>query len=257
MAARAMWKAVLTAGDEEVAVKLYAAAADQRVHFRLVHAQDGVPLESRMVDPETEEEVPIAEARRGVEVDRGLFVALDPEELRALEPETKREIRVTDVVPASALDARWFERPYYLGPDEGAAGRYAALAAELAATEGFGLARWTLRGHAYRGALLVHEGLLALVSLRSREEVVQAGELEAPPGEALDAKERKLARQLLDAMTQPFEWDAYRPEFPERVADLVRAKLSGKPKRPRPFRPKLVEDDDLAAALRASLKRAG
>ena len=49
--ARAMWKASLELGKASLAVKLYAAAEERDVHFRLLHARDSVPVKQQMVDP--------------------------------------------------------------------------------------------------------------------------------------------------------------------------------------------------------------
>lgn len=255
MAARAMWKALLVVGEESLPVKLYAAATDRGVHYRLVHSADSVPVKRRLVHPGTGEEVAAEDARRGVQVEPGRFVVLEQEELEKLVPEASRAIRVSAFVPASALDERWYERPYYLGPD-GDLARYSALAAAVEEKPAArGIAAWTMRGHAYRAALLSAGGHLALVTLRAREEVLPDARLAAPGGETLPAGELKLAARLIEAMAGDFDWAAFRDEHPERVAELVRAKLAGKArKRPR-FRPHVVRDDGLAEALKKSLRR--
>lgn len=66
MAARAMWKAVLTAGREKVPVKLYSALQDRNIHFRLLDAKDDAPVKQIMVNPETEEVVEKEQIKRGV-----------------------------------------------------------------------------------------------------------------------------------------------------------------------------------------------
>ena len=256
MAARAMWKADLAVGKQSLSIKLYSAAVDRRVHFRLVHAADSVPLRRQLVHPETGDVVAADEARRGVRLDRGYYVVLDREELASLEPEPSRTIEVTALVPRDALDERWFERPYYLAPD-GAADGYFALAAALEEAGQLGIAAWTMRGHAYRGALMAVEGALALVTLRSRAEVLARSTLAAPAGEALPARELDLAAQLLQAMTAEFDWSAYRDQHRARVEELVRQKQAGKLRKPRPFKPHVVRDAGLVEALRASLKKAG
>ena len=257
MAARAMWKAVLELGKESVPVKLYAAAVDKGVHFRLVHAEDGVPLARRLVHPETGEEVEAGEALRGVQIEPGRYVVVEPEELEQIRPEPSRSIRVQAFAPAAALDERWYERPYYLGPD-GDAARYSALVAAMGERpDHVGIAEWSMRGHAYRGALLAEEGHLALVTLRSRDDVLPSARLPAPAGEVLSAGELKLAAQLIGAMSGDFDWSAYQDEHPARVAALVRAKQAGRVRRPKPFKPQVVGDDGLAAALKKSLQRAG
>jgi DNA end-binding protein Ku len=159
-------------------------------------------------------------------------------------------------VPADELDERWYERPYYLGPD-GSAARYSALvAAARESADRVGIAEWVMRGHAYRGALMAEEGHLALVTLRARDEVLPAANLPAPAGEALNAGELKLADRLIEAMAGEFDWSRYRDEHPERVAALVRQKLAGKLRKRPAFKPRVVRDDALAEALKQSIKRA-
>ncbi len=117
MAARAMWKAELGLDELRIPVKLYAAVQDTKVHFRLLHAKDDTPVKQQMVDPSTLEPVPPEKIARAVQVDRGVFVRLTKDELAALEPKPSRAITVERVVDADKLDERWFDRPYYLGPD--------------------------------------------------------------------------------------------------------------------------------------------
>ena len=251
---RAMWKASLEFGDVAVPVKLYAAAEDRDVHFRLLHAKDKAPVEQRMVDPRTEEPVEPDAIRRGVQLEPGVFVVLDDDELDALAPEPSRAIEVTRFVPAGAIDYAWYSRPYYLGPD-GSASDYAALAAALRDSGLRGVARWAMRGRRYFGALAVHGDVLALIALRPAEEVVEAQDLERPDGKAVSAAERKLAEQLVAALDAPFDPDALRDEYRDRVLEYVAAKAKGKRVRtPRESLPKPVTD--LSQALERSLATA-
>src|SRR5690349_13797179 len=129
MAARAIWKGSLHLPGVQVPVKLYSAVeSKETISFRLLHEKDLVPVEGRMVDPETGDAVPIAETKRGYLTDSGEMVVLDRDELAKLEPESSREIELLRFVPSAAVDHRWYDRPYYLGPD-GDKGAYAALGA--------------------------------------------------------------------------------------------------------------------------------
>src|SRR5215510_2653804 len=116
---RAMWKASLELGKLRVPVKLYGGVEERKIHFRLLHAKDRVPVAQRMVDPRSDEEVPAEDIRRGIELEPGLFVVVAPEERESAQPEASRAIAVTRVVPRDAIDIAWFERPYFLGPDGG------------------------------------------------------------------------------------------------------------------------------------------
>lgn len=255
MAARAMWKGVLQLGTTEVPVKLYSAVEPRKVSFRLLHEGDEEPLRQRMVDPETDEEVEYDATRRGYPTDDGRIVILDADELDALEPEPSREIALTRFVPVSAIDARWYDRPYWLGPDDDEEA-YFALAAALAENERAGVARWVMRKKEYVGALRVEDGYLMLVTLRHAGEVVSADALEAPGGRALDERELKMAEQLVGALTGEFEPEQYKDEYRERVMELIEAKAKGKTLPKKRARRKTAAGESLADALEKSLRAA-
>ncbi|MEX1025558.1 MAG: Ku protein [Planctomycetota bacterium] len=259
MPVRAMWKATLVVGETSVPVALYAAAEDTGVHFRLLHRADLEPLTQKMVDPRTGQPVERAEMRRGVEVAPGRFVSLTEEELAELEPEASREIRVSRFVAPSALDPRWYERPYFLGPADAASeGDYFALAQAMEETGLEGIAQWTMRKRSYAGALRLHDGRLALVALRSPEELVATDAFGVPAGRELDEREVQLAHQLVDALAAPFVPDEFPNEFTERVVALVEAKLRGEALPSEAFEPAPEpEDESLAGVLEQSLSRAG
>ena len=204
MAVRAMWKGTLRIADEALSFKLFAAASDRDLHFRLLHAEDREPVQQRMARPLTGETVAAEDVRRGVEVERGRYVVVQPDELDALEPEPSRDVVVTHFVEAARIDHRWYDRPYFLGPDEGQVERYYALAKALERSGLEGITAWTMRNRRYAGAVLVRDGYLALVTLRSADAVIDLAALSPPEGRALDDRERTLASQLVEALTGPF-----------------------------------------------------
>jgi DNA end-binding protein Ku len=252
MTARAMWKAELGIDELRIPVKLYAAVQDTKVHFRLLHAKDDTPVKQQMVDPSTLEPVPPEKIARAVQVGRGVFVRLTKEELAALEPKPSRAITVERVVAADKLDERWFDRPYYLGPD-GDDDAYFAVAQTLEQKAWIGIAHWAMRGKSYAGALYGSDGYLLLDTLRNAQQVVEIDAVRTPPGRAPDPREIKLAEQLIGTLEDEFDPAAYRDEHREKVLALLEAKAKGKVVRfPKAARRKPT--DSLLKDLQASLK---
>jgi DNA end-binding protein Ku len=254
--ARALWKGVLRLGALRVPVRLYAAVGDRDVHFRLLHATDKKPVRQQLLNPKTEEPVPTGAVRKAYEVEPGVLVVLDQEELDALEPPDARDLEVRRFVKAGAIGPEWYERPYYLGPDAKAARDHAALVSALANGERVGIVRWTMRDRQHVGALRVSDGHLVLIALRHADEVVPATELAPPPGRPPSAKELRLAEQLVHTLEEPFDPARYRDEFRDRVLAFIAAKAKGRKVKPSRARPKR-EPASLAAALQASLARDG
>jgi DNA end-binding protein Ku len=231
MAVRAMWKGMLRVVDASVPIKLYSAIQDHDIHFRLLNRANLTPVTQAMVHPGTNEVVSHDKVQRGYQASPGELVLLKPEELDSLTPEESRDIVLTRFVPAGAIDAQWYDRPYYLGPDQDAGGAYGALTAALERGKVEGVAHWVMRKKAYVGALRVHAGVLVLISLRHAEEVVAIESLATPEGPALDKKELVMAQQLMAMLEEDFDPAAYRDEYRDQVMALIDTKRRGqKPK---------------------------
>jgi DNA end-binding protein Ku len=253
MTARAIWKGIIRLGGVAVPVKLYTAVEEKIIHFRLLHAKDQTPVKQEMVHPETGEVVPAEAIRHGFETE-GRMVILTDQELQSLEPEPSRQIEIIRFLPLSAIDHRWFERPYFLGPD-GDRESYFALAAALDGSGTEALARWVMRNKEYFGVLRLQAGYPILITLSHTEEVVPLAELKIPAGREIEAKELAMAEQLVSAMAGTFDPDQYRDEYRQRVMALIAAKASGKIIELRKAAPKKTTSD-LTKALEASLRAA-
>ncbi len=253
MAARAIWKAVIQCGELQVPVKLYSAIEDRNIRFRVLSRKDMQPVRQALVNPETGAIVPHAEAHRAYVAENGDRTIIETAELEALNPEPSRDIDIVAFLPAEQIDHRWYDRPYYLGPD-GNSSAYFAFAEAIKRSALEGLARWVMRGKAYVGALRLHQGYPVLMSLRHAEEVVAVESLQAPGGAALNPKELAMAKQLIGMLEAELDLSAFQDNYRDRVLKLVEAKAKGgrrlklvktSPKKP---------SDDLGRALQASLQ---
>jgi DNA end-binding protein Ku len=255
MPARAMWKAELCVGSVRVPVKLYAAVQDTTPHFRLLHGADRAPVQQQMIDPVRGEPVPKEQIQKGLQVTEGVFVVLTDEDQQALEPEPSRAIHVEQLVDPDRVDPRWFNRPYYLGPDGDEEG-YFALAQALERRGRLGIARWVMRKKGYQGALQARNGYLMLETLRHAEEMVGLERIQPPAERTPDPRELKLAEQLVAALEDRFEPEAYHDEYRERVMALIEDKAHGKVigLRARSARITRTAPDSLKDDLEASLR---
>jgi non-homologous end joining protein Ku len=60
MTARPIFKTTLHVGELALPVKIFAAVEDQRVHFRLLHAEDLQPVTQQLVNTEDDARPPAA-----------------------------------------------------------------------------------------------------------------------------------------------------------------------------------------------------
>jgi Ku protein len=71
-----------------------------------------------MVDEKTGRVVEGDNKARGYELSRGRYVEIEPDELEAVEAESTRTIDIDKFVPEEEIDKRYYERPYYIVPDD-------------------------------------------------------------------------------------------------------------------------------------------
>ena len=251
MSARAIWKGVLDLADG-IPVKLYSALEKQRVSFRLLNREDNTPVKQVLVNPESGNLVEYGDAGRGF-VSGGQLVALDKEELESIRPEPSRQISLLSFLAHEAIDYRWFDRPYYLGPD-GDSGAWSELTAALARVELTGIARWVMRNKLYYGALRLHEGVPVLVTLRTKDEVLPLDAADLRDDSDLEKKQLAMAQQLIQMLSGDFEPESLVDDYRESVLDLIERKKSGSRVKPKK-QGKLLSASDLSAALEDSLKR--
>lgn len=257
MAARAIWKGVITLGKHEVPVKMYSAVQDRKVHFRLLHAKDLAPVEQQIVRKDTGREVSKEDRRKAFPLSRETAVMLQDEDLTKLEPPASREIHLCRFVSPALLTDQWYDRPYYLGPDDDE-DDYFALVDAIERKEVVAIARWVMRKKRYLGALGIKDGYLMMTTLRRADQVLSFSGIEPSKATAPAETELKLAEQLVTSISGDFELDQWGDEYRKRVEALLAAKARGeklKPIAPKKSAPELSLAESLKASIAAAREK--
>jgi DNA end-binding protein Ku len=119
MAARAYWKGYLKLSLVSCAISVNpATSSSERVSFRQINKQTGNRLRQQLVDEVTREPVETGDKGRGYEVDKGVFIPVDDEEIEALQVESTHTVEIDSFVPAVEIDKRYYDSPYYVFPND-------------------------------------------------------------------------------------------------------------------------------------------
>ena len=117
------------------------------------------------------------------------------------------------------------------------------------------IGRFTFHNREYLVAIKAYEKVLALHTMRFADELVTRRDLEAPRlAGRPEAKEVRMAEQLVEALTEDFKPGRLHDEYRETVLAAIRDKARGKEIDIPEAEPD-AESDDLAAALEASLPK--
>jgi len=251
-----MWSGAISFGLVNVPVKLYSAVSRKTVRFNQLNSETGNRIQQKRVDPETGEEVGYDQIVKGYELTKDRYVVITPDELDALDPEKTRTVDIEDFVDLDEIDPVYYDHPYYLVPDKGAAKAYGLLLGAMKEANKVAIARVVLRSKEQLVAIRPAGDVLMMETMLFHDEVVPAHDIEdLPEGKELKATDRelKMAQQLIDSLTSEFDPTSYRDEYREKVLELIEMKASGQEIAVQPEAPEPAKVPDLMAALEASL----
>ncbi|RJQ56884.1 MAG: Ku protein [Nitrospiraceae bacterium] len=254
MAGRTIWKGYIQFSNIDVPVKLHTAVQQDRIQFHLLHKRDRVKLHQQMVCAYEKVPVPPEEQAKGFELEERKYILVDPAELEQTGPEDGRMIEVREFVKTEQIDPIFLERMHYLEPDT-ALREYDALAGALKEMNMAGICTWTMRRRSYLGALQINGKVLCLSTLRYADEVVPAKALDLQKA-PLSEKELKIAKDLINQLSAPFQPQKFENEHQKKLQDLIDKKARGEKialLRPRHLKP--TAPDKLLEALKASMKK--
>ncbi len=226
-AGRPFWSGTITIGLVNVPVRLHTMVRDLSVSFRLLHRTDGQPLRYDRVCTKDDKVIPWAETVKGYEVRKGEYVIFEPDELKAVMPESNRKIRIEKFVYYLSLDPVYFVTPYILTPDRSEEA-YNLLVTALKELGRAAIGTITLRTKEYPVVVHVYGGGLVLTTLRYADEVSSPHAFESlaalpVPKEA----ELTLAKRIITDLSGDFSMADYHDRYREAVLDLIDKKLAG------------------------------
>lgn len=259
MAPRAQWKGYLKIDEISCAVALYSAAStSERTSFHTVNKATGNRVKRIFVDEKTLKPVERDNQVKGYETDKGRYVILEQEEIDAVVPESDKTLRVEAFIECADVDTVYFDKPYYIAPaDEASADAFRLIREGMRKKKTAALARAVLFRRVRHLLLRPHGDGMVANTLNFDYEVRSAEEAFADAPQPKVKKEMvEIAGHIIDTMGGEFDPKAVEDRYEAAVAELVRAKLEGRPVKA-PKRRKEAKVVDLMEALRLSARQAG
>jgi DNA end-binding protein Ku len=251
--ARAIWSGSISFGMVSIPVKLYGATESKDISFHLLHSTCGTRLKQVRWCPTDDVEVPWSETMRGYEYAKGEYVTLTDEDFESLPLPSRHIIDLSAFVSVAEIDPVFYERSYYLEPDERAEKPYALLMRAMERKGLTALATITIRKKEQLCAIRPKDGTIVLETLYYPDEV-RKSEVDLD-GAKVSERELDMAFTLIELLRKPFEPEEYHDTYREALAQLIEAKLEGREvvKAPPARDAKVI---DLADALRKSVEAA-
>jgi len=252
-----MWKGSLSFGLVNIPVKMFASTENKDIRFKYLHAECGTPIKNVRTCPVCQREVAWEETARGYEYEPGRFVILSEEDLEELRPDLARTIDIVDFVNLSEIDPIYFDRTYYLSPQDTGTKAYVLLQRAMNDTGKIAVAKVSIRTKQSLAVVRVYRNLLVLETIFYPAEIRPVEQVPGlPQSAAVDEKELTMAVQLVENLTTAFDPTKYNDDYRAAVEELLQKKIEGEEITKAPIQPQgnIV---DLMKALQASLDQTG
>ncbi|TMN22050.1 Ku protein [Lentibacillus cibarius] len=253
-----MWKGTISFGLVNIPVKMHAATENKDVKLRNLHKECETPIKYERVCPNCDREVENDEVVKAYEYAKNKFVVLDDEELENLKKEQKdKAVEIMDFVELDEIDPIYFEKSYYLSPDEGGAKSYGLLRSALKDTGKIGVAKMMIRSKEQLAVIRIYENTLVAETIHYPDEVRDVKDVpNVPEADNADEKELDTAKMLIDQLSATFDPEKYKDEYRTALLELIEEKKDQDEVTTAQEKPKPDNVTNLMDALQKSLDRA-
>jgi DNA end-binding protein Ku len=249
-----VWKGAISFGLVHVPVKMFSATEDKDISMKYIHKVCGSPISYVRRCPACDVDVNWEDISRGYEYEKGKYVLFEKEELEQLSANAEKTIKIIDFVDLKEIDPIYFQKTYYLAPDQAGGNAYQLLLEAMRDTGKIGIAKIAIRSKSSLAAIRVMEGCLAIETIFYPDEIRPISQVpNLPENVQVNDKELTMAKMLIEQLSTPFEPEKYTDDYREGLLQMIEQKVAGEEISLAPAKPE-TNVIDLMAALQASIE---
>ena len=224
---RTIWKGAVSFGLVHIPVALVPATTRQGIDFDWLDKRSMDRVGYKRINKTTGEDIDSENIVKGVEYEKGNYVVISDDEIKAAHPKATQTVDIVAFVDAKDISFLYIDTPYYLTPDRRGEKVYALLRETLIETGKVGIANVVLRNKQHLAVVMPLGKALVMNTLRWADEVRGVEYLEMKD-EALDAdlnpRELDMAKRLVEDMSEEWNPEQYKDTFQDKIMDLVETK---------------------------------
>ncbi len=257
--ARPIWKGAISFGLVTIPVQVIPATeSTEKISFKMLRKGDLSRIKFKRVAEADEKEVPWDDIVKGYEYEKDHYVEFTDKDFDKVELPSVDSIAIQQFVDLDQIDPIFFDKPYYIEPLKGGAGAYGLLREVMAEMNKVGIAKVAMRGRQHLAAVKAYGDLLVLELMHFAKEIRPSADIKVPTAK-LGAKEKEMAKTLVEQMSGEWNPEEYHDEYAEAVMKLIEEKVKAGGKEI-PGRKKHAASPtnviDLVSVLQRSLKEA-
>ncbi|MGB9613136.1 MAG: Ku protein [Candidatus Margulisiibacteriota bacterium] len=249
---RSMWQGYLSFGLVTIPIKMYTATEHKALQFHYLHERCKTRLNYERYCPKCDAVVPWEETVRGYEYEKGKYVVLRDEDFELIPLKTTKTIDIIDFVSLEEIDPIYFDKAYYLEPEEAGVKAYNLLREAMLEAKKVALAKVVIREKEHLVALRVLKDVLLLNTMFYPDEILPTTSLVIPPKAKVEHRELTMALDLIKRLTEKFNPEKYTDQYRKELLALIKSKIKGVEVKP-PKKEK-IEVEELMKALHESIE---
>ena len=250
---RSIWTGAISFGLINIPIKIFSAVEESSLDMDMLDKSDLANIKFKRVNENTGKEVTFANIVKGYKIE-DQYVILEDKDFQAADAEKTKTIDILSFANEKEIDSIYYEQPYYLEPDKGAAKAYALLRDALESSKKVGVTSFVMRNKEGLAILKPYKDVIVLNRIRFEQEIRSTSELRLPPVSKTKLKETEMANKLIEQLTEKFDISSYNDEYTAKLLKIIKDKAKGK----KTAAPKLKvvhkQSDDLMEMLKASLE---
>lgn len=226
---RAMWKGAVNFGLINVPIKMFTATESKNVSFKSLHKECNTPINQKRFCPNCDKEVKFEDIVKGYEYQKDSYVIINDEDLEAIPGEKTKTIDIVDFVKLEEIDPIYFDKSYYLAPEDTGKKAYKLLVNSLKETGKIAIAKVVIRSRESLVSLRVYNDILIMETMHYPDEIRNTREVPGTNYEInLSEAEIKMAKELIEGLATNFNPDKYEDNYRTKLLEIIESKVQGK-----------------------------
>jgi DNA end-binding protein Ku len=258
--ARPYWSGQIQISLVSFGVKLFPATeAKSEIRFHQLSRKTGERIKHQKVSGD-EGPVEKGDIVKGYEYRKGEYISIEPEEIENLRIPSRHNLVVSQFVDADELDPAFFEKPYFVVPeDDVQAEAFAVVRKALQTTKKVALGKIAFGGREHLVAISATSddklgGMMAYTMRYAEELRSPAAYFSDIKQVAVDEDQLSLAEELIKRKAAKFAPEKFTDEYEAALREMVKAKIEHVPVPQGETAPKSAKVINLMDALRKSIQ---
>jgi DNA end-binding protein Ku len=261
--ARPYWSGQIQISLVSFGVKLFPATeAKSEIRFHQLSRKTGERIKHQKVSGD-EGPVEKGDIVKGYEYRKGEYISIEPEEIENLRIPSRHNLVVSQFVDVGELDPAFFEKPYFVVPeDDVQAEAYAVVRKALQTTKKVALGKIAFGGREHLVAISATDddklgGMMAYIMRYAEELRDPAAYFSEIKKVTVDEDQLSLAEELIKRKAAKFAPEKFTDEYEAALREMVKAKIEHAPIPQGEPAPRSAKVINLMDALRKSVQGDG